>query len=73
MTTWRSRASTATMIQRPSSPPCQNTFGSRKSEDPVSSTGLPAYRVHVTPPSRLYARDWAWTPGRRDALVYALV
>jgi hypothetical protein len=52
-TTRRSTASTATITQRPSSPPCQKTFGSRNSPDPVSRTGLPAERVHVSPPSRL--------------------
>ena len=31
----------------------QNTFGSRNSPDPMSSTGLPSYFVHVRPRSRL--------------------
>src|SRR3954454_7121168 len=31
----------------------QKTFGSRNSPEPMSSTGLPAYRVHVRRRSRL--------------------
>ena len=37
--------------------PRRRSFGSRKSWEPMSMTGLPAYRANVRPPSVLYASD----------------
>jgi hypothetical protein len=52
--TTRSTDSATTITQWPSGA-YQNTLGSRKSVDPMSSTGLPSYRLQVRPRSTLCA------------------